>query len=62
MAAIPAWPNIGFHDSVYRWEDQCGRITHSTYQELWNDTYQRAMKARHRTITQGAVPSFVGNR
>jgi hypothetical protein len=62
MAAIPAWPNIGFHDSVYRWEDQHGRITHSTYQELWNDTYQRAMKARHRTITQGAVPSFVGNR
>jgi hypothetical protein len=46
MAAVPAWPNIGFHDAVYRWEDERGRVTHSTYQELWNDTYERAMKRR----------------
>jgi hypothetical protein len=49
MAAVPAWPNIGFHDSVYRWEDEQGRVTHSTYQELWNDKYQRAMKTRTQT-------------
>jgi hypothetical protein len=46
MAAIPAWPNVTFRDSVFRWEDESGRITHSTYQEIWFDTYQRAMKQR----------------
>lgn len=48
MAAIPAWPNAGFHDSVYRWEDEHGRVTHSTYQEIWSDRYQRAMNQRAR--------------
>lgn len=42
-AALPAWPNVSFHDSVYRWEDDHGRVTHATYQEIWFDTYQRAM-------------------
>jgi hypothetical protein len=45
-AALPAWPNVAFRDSVYRWEDQQGRVTHCTYQEIWFDTYQRAMVAR----------------
>jgi hypothetical protein len=45
-SAIPAWPNAGFHDSVYRWRDEHGRTTHCTYQELWADTYQRAMHQR----------------
>lgn len=45
-ATIPAWPNVSFHDSVYRWEDERGRVAHSTYQEIWFDRYQRAMKAR----------------
>jgi hypothetical protein len=49
MAAVPAWPNVSFHDSVYRWEDESGRVTHSTYQEIWFDAYQRTMKQRHRT-------------
>ena len=49
MAAIPAWPNVTFRDSVYRWEDEQGRTTHATYQEIWFDAYQRAMKHRHRT-------------
>jgi hypothetical protein len=40
---IPAWPNAGFHDSVYRWQDERGRITHCTYQELWADHYQHHM-------------------
>jgi hypothetical protein len=45
-AALPAWPNVSFHDSVYRWEDDQGRIAHSTYQEIWFDAYQRAMLRR----------------
>ncbi len=49
MAAIPAWPNAGFHDSVYRWEDEQGRVTHCTYQEIWSDKYQRAMTRRVET-------------
>ncbi|HEX4110784.1 MAG TPA: tyrosine protein kinase [Solirubrobacteraceae bacterium] len=44
MAPIPAWPNVTFHDSVYRWEDEHGRVTHATYQEIWFDAYQRAMR------------------
>jgi hypothetical protein len=46
MAALPAWPNASFRDSVYRWEDEQGRVAHATYQELWYDAYQRAMKER----------------
>jgi len=46
MAAIPAWPNVSFRDSVYRWENEDGRVAHSTYQEIWFDTYQRAMKKK----------------
>lgn len=45
-ASAPAWPNTSFHDSVYRWEDEHGRVAYSTYQELWFDTYQQAMKQR----------------
>ncbi|BBZ77046.1 hypothetical protein MANY_23830 [Mycolicibacterium anyangense] len=45
-AAIPAWPNVAFRDSVYRWEDEQGRTSFSTYQEIWFDTYQRAMHGR----------------
>jgi hypothetical protein len=48
-ATLPAWPNASFHDSVYRWEDDRGRVTHCTYQELWSDTYQLAMKDRQTT-------------
>ncbi|WP_028933740.1 hypothetical protein [Pseudonocardia spinosispora] len=45
-ATLPAWPNTSFHDSVYRWEDEQGRVAHATYQELWFDKYQRHMKQR----------------
>ena len=45
-ATIPAWPNVSFHDSVFRWTDEEGRTTHATYQEIWFDRYQRAMVAR----------------
>ena len=37
-APMPAWPNVSFHDSVYRWEDEQGRVAHATYQEIWFDT------------------------
>ena len=47
-AAIPAWPNVAFRDSVFRWQDDRGRITHSTYQEIWFDRYQQTMSARSR--------------
>lgn len=46
MTPMFSWPNIAFHDSVYRWTDEEGRVTHCTYQEIWFDDYQRAMKAR----------------
>lgn len=52
-ATIPAWPNVSFHDSVFRWFDEQGRTTHATYQEIWFDRYQRAMVARAHA-TQGA--------
>jgi hypothetical protein len=45
-ASLPAWPNASFHDSVYRWQDEAGRTTHATYQEIWFDTYQHAMLRR----------------
>ena len=54
MAAMPAWPNVTFRDSVYRWEDEQGRVAHSTYQEIWFDAYQKAMRQRHRSAV-GAV-------
>lgn len=47
-AAIPAWPNVAFRDSVFRWEDEQGRVAHSTYQEIWFDKYQQAMSRRGR--------------
>ena len=40
-----SWPNVGFCDSVHRWEDEQGRVTHCTYQEIWWDRYQRKMGA-----------------
>ena len=36
----------------YRWEDEQGRVTHCTYQEVWFDRYQRAVKARSRRPAQ----------
>ena len=48
MTAMPAWPNVSFRDSVYRWENDDGRVAHCTYQEIWFDGYQRALKAKKR--------------
>lgn len=46
MSAMHSWPNIAFHDSVYRWTDESGRQTHCTYQEIWYDDYQHHMQRR----------------
>ena len=45
---MPAWPNTAFSDTVYRWEDEQGRVSHGTYQEIWADEYQRHMSTRTR--------------
>jgi hypothetical protein len=50
------WPNLMSHDAVYRWESEDGRIYHGPYQEMWFDSYQRAMTARAR----GAGPNGIG--
>ena len=46
MAPVHSWPNIGFRDSLYRWTDATGRVTHCTYQEIFYDEYVRAMRRR----------------
>jgi hypothetical protein len=44
--AVPAWPNLGYTVCVYGWTDEQGRVSHCTYQEAWDDAYQRAMGKR----------------
>jgi hypothetical protein len=40
---LPAWPNLAFHDSLYRWEAPDGRVAFSTCQEAWYDKYHHHM-------------------
>jgi hypothetical protein len=54
-ASMPAWPNFNFNDTVYRWEDEQGRISHGTLQEGWMDTFQREM-------SKASLPSRGGRR
>ncbi|WP_205698868.1 tyrosine protein kinase [Conexibacter sp. SYSU D00693] len=53
-ATLPAWPNVSFHDSVFRWQDERGRTTHASYQEIWFDDFQRAMRDRFLAV-EGAA-------
>ncbi|MEW6476408.1 MAG: tyrosine protein kinase [Actinomycetota bacterium] len=46
MAHLPSWANNFFVDSVYRWEDEAGRVAHCTYQEAWYRRFHRAMTVR----------------
>ena len=55
LAPLPQWPNATFHESLFRWEDDDGRVGYGPSQELWFDAYQRAMKARSRPAV-GARP------
>ncbi len=41
-----SWPNIGFADSVYEWQDEQGRTTHCTYQEIWWAAQAHRVKQR----------------
>lgn len=44
MCAVPAWPNVSAHDSLYLWTDEQGRTCHAPFQEAWFGNYQRALK------------------
>lgn len=47
-AFLPSWWNLTFYDHVYRWEDERGRVSFGTHQEVWTDRYQRIMNERRR--------------
>jgi hypothetical protein len=51
MSVMPAWPNVAGSIGVYRWEDEQGRTSDQTYQEVSFDRYFREMTRRR----QGAV-------
>jgi hypothetical protein len=47
MAPAMVWPNVALRVGVYRWEDEQGRVTHDTYQEMfWDAAFQRARRQR----------------
>jgi hypothetical protein len=46
MCAVPAWPDVSAHDSVYRWTDEQGRVCYAPFQEAWFGGYQRALCRR----------------
>ena len=48
MTDVFGWPNLIGRDGVCRWESEDGRVAHAPYQEVWHDTYQRAMTAHRR--------------
>jgi hypothetical protein len=46
MAQLPSWPNNILVDSVFRWEDDQGRISHCAYQEAWYARNQRFRRGK----------------
>ena len=48
LAAVPAWPNLAAAIGVYRWEDERGRSSDQTYQDIAFDRYFREMTRRAR--------------
>ncbi|HKY91203.1 MAG TPA: hypothetical protein VJM11_09185, partial [Nevskiaceae bacterium] len=46
MAHLPSWPNNIFIDSVYRWTDDRGRVTHCAYQETWYHRMHRHLRGK----------------
>lgn len=46
LAQLPSWPNNLFFDSVYRWTDERGRVTHCAYQEAWYHRMHRHLRGR----------------
>jgi hypothetical protein len=43
---VPGWHNMQNWIHVTRWTDEQGRESHSSFQEIWFATYQRAMHRR----------------
>lgn len=46
LAPVPMWPNLSFHDGLFRWEDGHGRVAYASCQEVWFDRYQQLMNER----------------
>lgn len=46
FSPIPAWPNVAAFDSVFRWEDEEGRVAHGPAQSIWNEAVGHALKQR----------------
>ena len=48
LSPKPTWPNVASFDSVFRWEDEEGRIGYGPVQTLWSERAAHAFKARRR--------------
>ncbi|HEX6391253.1 MAG TPA: tyrosine protein kinase [Solirubrobacteraceae bacterium] len=46
FAPLPAWFNIAAYETLFRWEDEQGRVAHGPGQAVWNHVSQRAMRAK----------------
>ena len=53
FSPIPTWPNVASFDSVFRWEDEHGRVGHGPVQTLWSERAAHAVKAKRHA---GATP------
>lgn len=51
FAPVPQWYNVVTYESIMRWEDDQGRVTHGQAQSIWNHKAQRAMRS-HRVPLQ----------
>jgi hypothetical protein len=50
FSPIPAWPNVASFDSVFRWEDDHGRVAYGPAQSIWNERIQHALKAKRSSM------------
>lgn len=46
FAPLPSWPNLTSYETLFRWEDDRGRIAHGPSQSIWNYAAQKAMRAK----------------
>lgn len=53
LSPIPTWPNLTAFDSVFRWEDEHGRVAHGSAQTAWNEHVQHTLKAGRAALTRG---------
>ena len=45
-APLSAWPNIVAFETLFRWEDDRGRVAYGPGQSIWNHVSQKAMRAK----------------